>query len=141
MPSDLDRITGSIVDSAFHIHVGLGSGLLESIYEEVLCRDLQRKGLDVRRQECFSFEYDGLHFANALRIDLLIEGMIVIELKSIERLDRSHKKQLLTYLKLLHFPIGLLINFGAPTFKDGIHRLVNNYNPSAIPRLCASNPG
>lgn len=110
---------------------------MESIYEEVLNRDLMRRGLEVRRQQVFSFEYEGLKFENAVRVDLLIEGMIVVELKSVERLDRVHRKQILTYLKLLHFPIGLLINFGAPTFKEGIHRLVNNYDPSAALRLCA----
>lgn len=103
---------------------------MESIYEEVLFRDLERRGLEVRRQQSFSFEYDGLQFENAVRVDLLVEGMIVVELKSIEKLDRIHRKQIITYLKLLHFPIGLLINFGSPTFKEGIHRLVNNYNPS-----------
>lgn len=140
MASDLDRISGVVVDSAFHIHVGLGPGLLDSVYEEVLYRDLVRKGLNVRRQEYLSFEYDGLRFDNTLRLDLLVEGMIVIELKSVERLDRVHPKQLLSYLRLLHFPIGLLINFGAPTFKEGIHRIVNNYHSSAAPRLRVNQP-
>lgn len=103
---------------------------MESIYEEVLFRDLKKKGLDVRRQETFSFVYEGIRFDNALRLDLLVEGMVVLELKSIARLERIHTKQLLSYLRLLHFPIGFLFNFGAPTFKEGIHRMVNNYHPS-----------
>lgn len=140
MSNDLDRITDLVVDSAFHIHVGLGPGLMESIYEEVMYRDLQRKGLRVLRQGIFSFQYDGIQFENALRLDLLVEGMIVIELKSIARLDRVHPKQLLSYLRLLHFPVGYLINFGAPTFKEGIHRVINNYKTSAAPRLRVNQP-
>lgn len=136
MSDTLDKTTGIVVDCAFRLHVGLGPGLMESIYEEVLFRDLKRRGLEVQRQKVFSFEYDDLKFENALRIDLLVEGMVVVELKSVEKLEKVHRKQILTYLKLLHFPVGLLINFGAPTFREGIHRLVNNYH-SAAPRLCA----
>ena len=140
MAGDLDQITGVIVDSAFHVHVGLCPGLLEAVYEEVLSRDLGRKGLKVRRQEYLSFEYDGIRFENILRLDLLVEEVIVVELKSVERLERVHHKQLLTYLRLLHLPIGLLINFGAGTFKEGIHRIVNNYHTSAAPRLRVNQP-
>jgi GxxExxY protein len=138
MSKHLEDAVTKLIDAAFHIHVGMGPGLMESIYEEVLFRDLVRKGLKVHRQQVFAFEYDGMRFENAVRVDLLVEGMIVVELKSIERLDRVHRKQILTYLRLLHFPIGILINFGAPTFKEGLHRLVNNYNPLAVSRLRAS---
>ena len=141
MLSHLEQAVTTVIDAAFHVHVGLGPGLMESIYETVLFRDLGRRGLDVRRQQIFSFEYDGLHFENAVRLDLLVEGTIAVELKSVERLDRVHRKQVLTYLKLLHLPIGLLINFGAPTFKEGLHRLVNNYNPLVASRLRARHPG
>jgi iron complex transport system substrate-binding protein len=140
VPNHLEQAVTVIIDAAFHLHVGLGPGLMESIYEEVLFRDLTRKGLEVRRQPVFSFEYEGLRFENAVRLDLLVEGMIVVEPKSVARLDRVHRKQILTYLRLLHFPIGLLFNFGAPTFKEGVHRLVHNYNPSAASRLRASVP-
>lgn len=81
------------------------------------------------------FEYDGMTFQEGLRLDLLVEGIIVVELKSVENLAPVHKKQVLTYLRLLKLPVGLLINFGAGTLKDGLHRIVNNLPPSASSRL------
>jgi len=131
----LDEITGEIVDSAYKLHVGLGPGLLESVYEAVLMRDLQRRGLQVERQKPVSFEYDGLRFNEGLRIDLMVESRVLVEIKSVEKIAQVHSKQLLTYLRLLNLPVGLLINFGAATLKDGLHRIVNNLPPSASPRL------
>jgi GxxExxY protein len=131
----LDEITGKIVDSAYQLHKGLGPGLLESVYEMILARDLERRGLKVERQFPLSFEYDGLRFSEALRIDLFVERTVIIEIKSVERLAPVHPKQLLTYLRLLHLPVGLLINFGAGTLKEGLHRVVNGLTPSASPRL------
>jgi GxxExxY protein len=132
---DIDEITGSIVDAAYKIHTGLGPGLLESVYEIVLARTLEKRGLVAERQKIISFEYDGIRFEDGLRIDLLVEGRVVVELKSVEKFAPVHPKQVLTYLRLLHLPVGLLINFGAPTLKEGLLRIVNNYQPSAIPRL------
>ena len=132
---DIDEITGSIVDAAYKIHTGLGPGLLESVYEAVLARELEKGGLVVERQKVISFEYDGIRFDEGLRVDLLVEEMVVVELKSVEMFAPVHAKQVLTYLRLLHLPVGLLINFGAPTLKEGLHRIVNNYQPSASPRL------
>ena len=132
---DLDDITGIIVDTAVKLHRGLGPGLLESVYETVLTKQLARQGLRIERQKAASFEFDGLYFDNGLRVDLLVEGQVVVELKSVEVLMPVHKKQVLTYLRLLRLPIGLLINFGAPTLKEGLHRIVNNLPPSASPRL------
>jgi iron complex transport system substrate-binding protein len=132
---DMDEITGSIVDAAYKIHTGLGPGLLESVYETVLARDLDRRGFTVERQKVVSFEYDGMCFDEGLRVDLLVEGKVVVELKSVEKLAPVHAKQVITYLRLLNLPIGLLINFGAPTLKEGIQRIVNHYQPSASPRL------
>lgn len=84
-----------------------------------------------------SFEYDGMSFEAGLRLDLFVENRVIVELKSVEKIAPVHPKQLLTYLRLMNLPVGLLINFGAPTLKDGIQRVVNNYNPSfsASPRL------
>jgi iron complex transport system substrate-binding protein len=127
---DIDEITGEIVDAAYKIHVGLGPGLLESVYEAVLARELERRGLRVERQKPISFEYDGLQFDEGFRVDLLVEGRVVVELKSVEKMSVVHPKQVLTYLRLLHLPVGLLINFGAPTLKEGIQRIVNDYKPS-----------
>jgi GxxExxY protein len=129
--TSLDDITGTIVDAAFKLHSGLGPGLLESVYETVLQRDLQQRGLQVERQKLVSFDYEGLHFNEGLRVDLLVNRCVIVEIKSIERLAPSHKKQVPTYLRLMKLQVGLLLNFGAPTLKEGLHRIVDGYVPSA----------
>jgi iron complex transport system substrate-binding protein len=126
----LDEVTGEIVDAAYKIHVGLGPGLLESVYEVVLAAELERRGLSVERQRPVSFQFDGITFDEGFRVDLLVDERVVVELKSVETLAPVHSKQLLTYLKLLDLEVGLLINFGAPTLKEGLHRIVNNYQPA-----------
>ncbi len=131
----LDDVTGEIVDAAYKLHTGLGPGLLESVYETVLARDLQRLGLQVERQKSVAFDYDDLHFDDGLRVDLLVESRVVVEIKSVEKLLPVHPKQVLTYLRLLNLSVGLLINFGAPTLKEGLKRIVNGFEPSASPRL------
>ncbi len=132
---DIDEITGNIVDAAYKIHTGLGPGLLVSVYEAVLGRELEKRGLVVERQKIISFEYDGMRFDEGLKVDLLVEEVVVVELKSVEKFAPVHAKQVLTYLRLLHLPVGLLINFGSPTLKEGLQRIVNNYQPSAASRL------
>jgi iron complex transport system substrate-binding protein len=132
---ELDEITGAIIDAAMKIHIELGPGLLESVYEVVLARALERRGFKVERQKPIRFEYDGMVFDDGFRVDLLIEGRVVVELKSVEKLAPVHSKQLLTYLRLMHLPVGLLINFGAATLKEGLQRIVNNLPASASPRL------
>jgi iron complex transport system substrate-binding protein len=122
---DLNSISGTIVDAAFHIHRTLGPGLLESVYEVVLAHELEKRGLKVERQKSVSITYDGLRFDEGFRADLIIEDCVVVELKSVEQLSPVHSKQLLTYLRLLDYRLGLLINFGAPVIKDGIRRIVN----------------
>ena len=131
----IEEVSAVVVDAAFHLHRDLGPGLLESVYESVLARMLERCGLRVERQKAVSFDFDGIHFDEGLRVDLLVEGCLVVELKSVETLAPVHAKQLLTYLRLLHLPIGLLINFGASTFKEGIKRVVNNHKDFAASRL------
>jgi iron complex transport system substrate-binding protein len=131
----LDDITGAIVDASVKLHTKLGPGLLESVYEVVLARDLARRGLLVERQKPVSFEYDDLRFEDAFRTDLLVNNAVIVEVKSMERTLPVHAKQLLTYLKLLKLPVGLLINFGAPTLKEGLQRIVNQLDPSASPLL------
>jgi GxxExxY protein len=120
----VDEITGDIVDTALKIHKALGPGLLESVYEVVLTRSLERCGYHMERQKVVQFEYDGILFKEGLRVDLLVDGRIVVELKSVEHLAPVHGKQLLTYLRLMHLPVGLLINFGAATLKEGLRRVV-----------------
>ncbi|MCC7517794.1 MAG: GxxExxY protein [Verrucomicrobiae bacterium] len=132
---ELDDITGATVDAALKIHMELGPGLLESVYEAVLARTLERRGFHAERQKVIRFEYDGMVFEEGFRVDLLVEGRVVVELKSVEKLAPVHGKQLLTYLRLMNLPVGLLINFGAATLKEGLHRIVNHLDASASPLL------
>ena len=132
---ELDDITGGIVDASLRIHRDLGPGLLESVYEVVLARALEKRGFQVERQQSFRFEYEGMVFEEGFRLDLLVDNRVIVELKSVERLAAVHSKQLLTYLRLTNTPVGLLINFGAATLREGLHRIVNRLPPSASPRL------
>ena len=127
---ELDEITGAIIDCSIKIHIELGPGLLESVYETVLARSLDKRGLRVERQQVIRFEYDGMVFEEGFRIDLLVEGRVIVELKSVEKLAPVHSKQLLTYLRLTNLHVGLLINFGAATLKEGLHRIVNKLSAS-----------
>ena len=114
-----------VVDTAVYIHKNLGSGLLENVYEVILMKMLTKKGLSVQRQVSIPIEFEGEHFDEGFRIDLFIEGKVIIELKSVEKITGAHKKQLLTYLKLTDTKLGYIINFGAELMKDGIVRIVN----------------
>lgn len=131
----LDDITGAIIDGAMKIHRDLGPGLLESVYERVLAHDVERRGFRVQRQRAVRIEYEGVLFEEGFRADLVVEGRVVVEIKSVEQLAPVHSKQLLTYLRLMHLEVGLLINFGNATLKEGLHRVVNGLLPSASPRL------
>ncbi len=138
---ELDDITGTVVDAALQLHRDLGPGLLESVYEVVLARALEKRGLGVERQTPIAFEYDGMIFSEGFRVDLLVERRVVVELKSVEKIAPLHSKQLLTYLRLMRLPVGLLINFGSPTLKEGVNRVVNHLDPSASPRLRVNQSG
>ncbi|KTT72839.1 GxxExxY protein [Sphingomonas endophytica] len=139
MARDIDCISGDVVDVAIRLHRDLGPGLLESVYETVLAAKLARMGYTVRTQVPVSFHFEDMQFDNAFRIDLLVDDRLIVEIKSVERPTAAHAKQLLTYLRLTDRRVGLLINFGGATLKEGIRRLVNNHIPSAPPRLCANN--
>ncbi|MGC8553797.1 MAG: GxxExxY protein [Phycisphaerae bacterium] len=128
----IDDITGQIVDAALKIHQSIGPGLLESVYEVMLARELEKRGLKVQRQLVVPFEFDGQKYDDGLRLDLLVADKIIVELKSVEKIAEVHPKQLLTYLRLMKLRIGLLINFGSPTLKDGLKRVINGYEPPAI---------
>ena len=130
-----DDITGEIVDAAIKLHRGLGPGLLESVYEQILARELAQRGLTVERQKIVSFEFDGMFFDEGFRLDLLVENSVIVELKSVEKLAPVHSKQVLTYLRLMNLPVGLLINFGASTLIEGLHRIVNHLPEAADSKL------
>ncbi len=108
--------------------------ITETVYEAVLTKEIEKRGYFVESQKSISFEYGGKKFEDGFRVDLLIEKSVVVEIKSVENLGPAHKKQLLTYIRLLNLQVGLLINFGASTLKEGLHRIVNLYQPSAAPR-------
>lgn len=122
---ELNLITGAVIDSAVRIHKGLGPGLLESVYETILARDLARRGYIVERQKPVSFDYDGMWFEDAFRADLIIERAVVVEVKSAAAIAAAHERQVLTYLRLLDYRVGLVLNFGAALLKDGIKRIAN----------------
>ena len=114
-----------IVDTAVHIHKKLGPGLLESVYEVIMMKLINKRGLSVLRQVSIPIEFEGEFFDEGFRIDLFVEGKVVIELKSVEKVTPAHKKQLLTYLKLTNTKLGYIINFGTELMKDGIFRIIN----------------
>ncbi len=114
-----------IVDYAVKLHKNLGPGLLESVYEVVLAKQLQLAGLSVQRQVPVPIVYEGLSFDEGFRADLIVNDIVIIELKSVETIHRVHKKQLLTYLKMKEIKLGYLLNFGDELMKNGITRIIN----------------
>ncbi|GAO38981.1 hypothetical protein SCH01S_23_00210 [Sphingomonas changbaiensis NBRC 104936] len=132
---DLETISADVVDLALKLHRELGPGLLESVYETVLAGKLSAMGYRVDRQLPIDIEFDGMRFENAFRVDILIDGRLLLEIKSVEHLSQAHAKQLLTYLRLMKQPLGLLINFGAATLKEGLRRVVNDHTSFASSRL------
>ncbi len=124
---DIDAISGDVIDVALRLHRDLGPGLLESVYETILAAKLSAMGYEVARQVAIDIEFEGLRFDGAFKIDLLVDRRLVIEIKSVEKLSAVHAKQLLTYLRLTRQPVGLLLNFGGETLKEGIRRLVNDH--------------
>lgn len=123
-----EALITDVIDTSYHLHKELGPGLLESVYEAILEKKLIQKH-KVDRQQAIKIEFDGLEINEGFRVDLLVDDILIIELKSVETLSAVHTKQLLTYLRLMNLPIGLLINFGSPLIKDGIKRVINNRFP------------
>jgi GxxExxY protein len=120
-----NSIATQIVDAAFHIHIDLGPGLLESVYQHVLAAELSQRGLQVELQRPVPILYKGLEFEIGFRADMIVEGAVIVEIKSVELVHPVHKKQLLTYLRLADKRLGLLINFNVELIRDGISRVVN----------------
>jgi len=114
-----------VVDTAIAVHRALGPGLLESVYEIVLTHELRKRGLDAVRQVPVMIEYDGIKFDEGFRADIIVENLVVLELKSIEHASAAHRKQIQTYLRLSGHKLGFLLNFGEALMKDGITRAVN----------------
>jgi GxxExxY protein len=123
--TDIEDVVSTAIDCGFHLHKDLGPGVLESVYEALLAERLRRRGLLVERQKPLPIIFDGMTLPEGFRVDLLVDGQLIIEVKSVERLVPLHSKQLLTYLRLAKQPVGLLMNFGAETFKEGLRRIAN----------------
>ena len=119
-----DPLTGEIIGAAIAVHRVLGPGLLESTYEECLCYELSKRGLGFCRQVLIPIRYEDVRLSAHYRIDLLVEDRVIPELKTVEKLVRIHRAQLLTYMRHARKPIGLLINFNVPLLRDGIERLI-----------------
>jgi GxxExxY protein len=118
-------IAKEIVDAAYKIHTKLGPGLLESVYEVILAHELKKRGLRVQRQLPVPIVWEDIQFQDGYRLDLLVQDKVLVEVKSIENVERVHKKQLLTYLRLLNKRLGILINFNQELIRDGVSRVVN----------------
>lgn len=124
---DVEELASIAIDCGFKLHKELGPGLLESVYEILLCEALSDRGLFVERQKAIPIHYNGKIMNEGFRADLLVENMLLIEVKSTEKHAAVHAKQVLTYLRLMKLPLGILMNFGMETFRDGTKRLANDY--------------
>ncbi|MBP1589862.1 MAG: GxxExxY protein [Kiritimatiellae bacterium] len=122
-----NEISGDVLDVAVKIHKQFGPGLLESVYETLLAIELRKRGHTVETQKPVSFEYEGVRIDNALRLDMLVDGEVVVELKSTEQMHPVFAKQVKTYLVILNLHLGLVVNFGLATVKEGFVRVVNGY--------------
>jgi GxxExxY protein len=121
--AQIDRVANAVVDASFTVHRRLGPGLLESVYERCLAYEVGKRGFEVARQVEQPVVYDNVRFDSALRLDLVVNGLVIVELKAVEALAPIHTAQMLTYLKLSGLHLGLLINFNVPVIKDGIKRV------------------
>ena len=122
---DINKLSGQIIGAAIEVHKTLGPGLLESTYEECLCHELRIGGLSLERQKPLAVRYKGINLDCGYRLDVVVENTIILELKSCEKIDPIHRAQLLTYLKLSGFRLGLLLNFNVTLMREGIVRIVN----------------
>jgi GxxExxY protein len=125
--SEVEELAALTIQCGFTIHQDLGPGLLESCYEVLLAASLARTGLAVERQKIVDIEYKGISVREAFRADLLIERRLVVEVKAVDRLAPIHSRQVLTYLRLLDLPLGLVMNFGGGTFREGLKRVANSH--------------
>ena len=124
-----DALTHRIIGGAIEVHRAIGPGLLESAYEACMIRELADRGMTIQRQLAVPIRYKGLELDGGYRMDLLVEGRVVVELKSIARIEPIHEAQLLSYLRMSGCQIGLLINFNVPVLTQGIRRMVNGFSP------------
>jgi GxxExxY protein len=135
---DIEALARQTIDCGFRVHTELGPGMFESVYEVVLSAHLIKRGLSVERQVPIAFILDDMTFTDAFRADLVIEGILLVEVKSVEKTLPVHIKQLLTYLRIMKLQLGFVMNFGTATFKEGVRRVANDYwRDTAQPQFCA----
>ncbi|HKP69982.1 MAG TPA: GxxExxY protein [Pyrinomonadaceae bacterium] len=125
-PTKLNDITGKIIEFSIKVHKTLGPGMLEGAYEICLMHELVRAGFEVERQRKLPIVYDGIRLDAGYRIDLIVNGAVIIEIKAVERLHSVHEAQLLSYLRMTGLKLGLVINFNVKLLRDGVKRVVNN---------------
>jgi len=135
---ETNEITDAIIGAAIEVHRRLGPGLLESAYRRCLCRELALRGIRFRAEMDLPVEYKGEKLDCGYRLDLVVEEQVVVEIKAVERLEKIHEAQLLTYLRLGKWQIGLLINFNVPVLKDGVKRRVLGLAEQHLSDLCVS---
>lgn len=123
----INSLTEKIIGCSIEVHKGIGPGLLESAYEECLCYELAQNGLEFKRQVDLPVVYKGVSLACGYKLDIIVEGLVILEIKAVDRLIAIHEAQLLSYLRMLDMRVGLLLNFHASVLKDGIKRIVNNF--------------
>ena len=123
---DINVLTGKVIGAAIEVHKQLGPGLLESAYEECLCHEFQLREIAYKRQKTLPIEYKGVKLDCGYRLDVVVEDLVLLELKSCDKIEEIHRAQLLTYLKLSGLKLGLIINFNVPVLRDGIIRVVNH---------------
>ena len=126
MIKEEDKLSNEVLGAAIEVHSHLGPGLLESAYEECLCRELYIRGLTFERQKPLAVSYKGVKLDCGYRLDIVVGGLVILELKAVDKIEPIHEAQLLTYLRLTALKLGILINFNVPLLKDGIKRIVNN---------------
>jgi len=129
---DINKLTGKIIGAAIEVHKQLGPGLLESTYEECLCYELRQKNVSFDRQKNLPIRYKEVRLDCGYRLDVLVEGTIILELKACDKIEDIHKAQLLTYLRLSGLKVGLILNFNVPIMKDGIVRVVNAFDDGTL---------
>ncbi len=127
-----NEISQSIIGAAIEVHKHLGPGLLECVYEEALCHEMHLRGIGFQRQQLVPISYKGVNLSSGLRLDLLVEDKVIVELKSKERLSEIDRPQLLTYLRLCNLSLGLIINFNVGVLKNGVARVVNNLSEEPL---------
>ncbi len=137
---DVEALATLAVDVGLRVHKAIGPGLLESAYEGIMAHECTKRGLVVERQKLVPILYEGVVIDNGFRADLIVEGQLLLELKSVANLVPAHRKQLLTYLRFLNLRIGLLMNFGGESFREGLHRVVNKHSDTSRSPLRINRP-